>query len=97
MPDAGWGWDSPVALPCTGAGVYSGSVTFANDAFRFFTDKSLEWASPSFNFPHYFDEGYTIDANFENAEDGDKNIKFIGTPGAYTLTIDTGNKTITLN
>jgi hypothetical protein len=97
VPDAGWGWDSPVALPCTGAGVYSGSVTFANDAFRFFTDKSLEWASPSFNFPHYFDEGYTIDANFENAEDGDKNIKFIGTPGAYTLTIDTGNKTITLN
>ncbi len=97
VPDAGWGWASPVSLPCTGAGVYSGSVNFANDAFRFFTDKTLEWASPSFNFPHYFDEGYTIDANFENAEDGDKNLKFVGTPGTYTLTIDTGNKTITLN
>jgi hypothetical protein len=97
VPDAGWGWDSPVALPCTGAGIYSGSVTFANDAFRFFTDKTLEWASPSFNFPHYLDEGYTIDANFENADDGDKNLKFTGTAGTYTLTIDTVNKTITLN
>jgi len=97
VPDAGWGWDSPVALPCTGAGVYSGQVTFANDAFRFFTDATLEWGSPSFNFPYYENEGYTIDANFENAADGDSNFRFIGTAGTYTLTIDTVNKTISLN
>lgn len=97
IPDAGWGWASPVALPCTGAGVYSGQVTFANDAFRFFTDRTLEWGSPSYNYPYFEGEGYTIDANFENAADGDSNLKFIGTPGAYTLTIDTVNKTITLN
>jgi hypothetical protein len=96
VPDAGWGWDSPVALPCTGAGVYSGQVTFANDAFRFFTDATLEWGSPSFNFPYYVGEGYTIDANFEDALDGDNNVRFIGTPGTYTLTIDTVNRTITL-
>ncbi|UAM99156.1 SusE domain-containing protein [Polaribacter litorisediminis] len=97
VPDAGWGWDSPVALPCTGAGVYSGDVTFANDAFRFFTDRTLEWGSPSYNYPYYEGEGYTIDANFQNAADGDQNFSFVGTPGTYTLTIDTVNKTITLN
>jgi hypothetical protein len=97
VPDAGWGWDSPVALPCTGAGIYSGEVTFANDAFRFFLDKSLEWGSPSYNYPYFEGEGYTIDANFENADDGDKNLKFVGTPGTYTLTVNTANKTISIN
>jgi hypothetical protein len=97
VPDAGWGWNSPVALPCIGAGVYSGDVTFANDAFRFFTDKTLEWGSPSYNYPYYEGEGYTIDANFENAVDGDQNFSFIGTPGTYNLTIDTNTKTITFD
>jgi len=95
VPDAGWGWDSPVQLPCTGAGVYSGSVTLANDAFRFFTVEG-DWNS-GLNFPYYLGEGYTIDANFEDAMDGDNNFSFIGTPGTYTLTLDTVNKTITLN
>ncbi len=97
VPDAGWGWATPVEFPCTGAGVYSGQVEFANDAFRFFTDSSLEWASPSFNYPYYESEGYTIDAKFENANDGDSNFWFNGTPGTYTLTLDTVNKTIILN
>ena len=97
VPDAGWGWASPVSLPCTGNGVYSGDVTFANDAFRFFTDASLEWDSPSFNYPYYENEGYSIDANFQNANDGDSNFSFTGSPGTYTLTVDTVNKTITIN
>lgn len=96
-PDAGWGWGSPVALPCTGAGIYSGPVRFANDAFRFFTDRTLEWGSPSYNYPYFSNNGYTIDARFENAADGDSNVRFIGTPGTYTLTINTVTKTITLN
>ncbi|PQJ78730.1 hypothetical protein BTO18_05820 [Polaribacter porphyrae] len=95
VPDAGWGWATPVSLPCTGAGVYSGQVTFANDAFRFFTEKD-NWSS-GLNHPHYVGEGYTIDANFEDALDGDNNFRFIGTPGTFTLTVDTVNKTITLN
>ena len=94
VPDAGWGWASPVSLPCTGAGIYSGQVTFANGAFRFFTKKD-DWGS-GLNYPHYEGEGYTIDANFKNADDGDKNFEFIGTPGAFTLTVDTVNKTITI-
>ncbi|MDV7188554.1 SusE domain-containing protein [Lutibacter sp. TH_r2] len=94
VPDAGWGWDSPVQLPCTGAGVYSGSVNLTNDAFRFFTVEN-DWGSGQ-NYPYYIAEGYTIDASFEDAADGDNNFKFIGTPGTYTLTLDTVNKVITL-
>lgn len=96
VPDAGWGWDTPVELPCTGNGVYSGNVTFGNDAFRFFTDRTLEWGSPSYNYPYFGDDGYTIDSDFTNAMDGDSNFYFNGTPGTYLLTIDTVNKTITL-
>ncbi|PNQ75142.1 hypothetical protein C1T31_03125 [Hanstruepera neustonica] len=94
VPDAGWGWDTPVVFPCTGAGIYSAEVTFANDAFRFFTAEG-DWGSGR-NFPYYVGEGYTIDPLFEDALDGDNNFRFVGTPGTYTLTMDTVNKTITL-
>ena len=93
----GWGWDTPLSLPCTGAGVYSGQIELTNDIFRFFTVKD-DWGSGSLTYQYYQDEGYTIDSNFElNANDGDNNFKFIGTPGTYTITVDTVNKTISLN
>ncbi|WP_040280281.1 SusE domain-containing protein [Psychroserpens damuponensis] len=92
--DAGWSWDSPVALPCTGAGIYSGQVTFTNDAFRFFT-VNTDWDS-GINYPTYEADGYTIDADLINAMDGDSNFFFNGTPGTYTVTVDTGNLTITV-
>lgn len=91
---AGWSWDSPTDLLCTGNGIYSGTVELANDAFRFFLQP--DWGPDSYNFPYFVSEGYTIDPNFEDAQDGDNNFSFIGTPGTYTLTLDTVNKTITL-
>ena len=94
VPDAGWGWDTPVEFPCTGGGIYSAQVTFANDAFRFFTTEG-DWGSGR-NYPFYESDGYTIDSNLVNAMDGDSNFEFIGTPGTYTLTMDTANKTITI-
>ncbi|WP_458628694.1 SusE domain-containing protein [Winogradskyella sp. PC D3.3] len=95
IADAGWGWDSPVALPCTGAGIYSGDIELTNDAFRFFTVNN-DWGS-GINYPTYEGLGYTIDSNFSNAMDGDLNFSFDGTPGTYTLTVDTVNLTITLD
>jgi hypothetical protein len=92
---AGWSWDSPTDFPCVGEGVYSGTVELANDAFRFFLQ--ADWGPDSYNFPYFVNEGYTIDPNFVDAQDGDNNFSFIGTPGSYTLTLDTVNKTITLN
>ncbi|WP_323787067.1 SusE domain-containing protein [Psychroserpens sp.] len=92
--DAGWSWDTPVALPCTGAGIYSGQVALTNDAFRFFTVNS-DWGT-GINYPTYEADGYTIDTDLNNAMDGDSNFFFNGTPGTYTVTVDTGNLTITV-
>ncbi|WMI68553.1 SusE domain-containing protein [Mangrovimonas sp. YM274] len=94
ITNAGWNWDSPVELPCTGNGVYSGNVDFSNDSFRFFAQQ--DWNPISFNYPYYEGAGYTIDSNFANANDGDSNFSFTGTPGEYYLSVDTINKTITL-
>nr|WP_321232273.1 SusE domain-containing protein [uncultured Psychroserpens sp.] len=92
--DAGWSWDTPVALPCTGAGIYSGSVALTNDAFRFFTVNN-DWGT-GINYPTYEGDGYAIDSDLTNAMDGDSNFFFNGTPGTYTVTVDTGNLTITV-
>ncbi len=99
VPDAGWGWDTPVQLPCTGTGVYSGNVNFQNNGgadnnFRFFSAEG-DWGSGT-NYPGFIDQGYTIDANFEDAMDGDNNFAFVGTSGLYFIEVDTVNKTITL-
>jgi hypothetical protein len=100
VPDAGWGWATPVELFCAGDGVYYGPVNLQNNGgadnnFRFFTSEG-DWASGR-NYPWYVAEGYTIDSNFEDAQDGDNNFAFIGTSGVYNLTLDTNTKTITLN
>ena len=95
-----WTWDNPAQFICVGTGVYKANVHLTaysgNDDgnFRFFTADS-DWNSGR-NYPWYADAGYTIDAGFENAGDGDSNFRFIGTTGEYLLTIDDANKTITL-
>ena len=94
VPDAGWGWDTPIEMLPINSGVWEATTTFSNDAFRFF-DVEGDWDSGS-NYLFYANAGYTIDSNLEDALDGDNNFKFIGTPGAYTITLDSNNKTITL-
>ncbi len=95
VPAAGWGWDTPVVMTWVKDGVFTVNTSFVNDAFRFFT-KQGDWGSGR-NYPYYADDDFEIDSNFENAEDGDKNFKFNGTPGTYTVTVDYFNKTITLS
>jgi len=94
VPTAGWGWDTPVVMTWVKDGVYTATTDFANDGFRFFTSQG-DWGSGR-NFPYYVAEDFDIDANFEDAQDGDNNFKFIGTPGTYTVTIDYFNQTIIL-
>jgi len=91
----GWGWDNPTEMFQIETGVWQSTLVFTNDTFRFFDVKD-DWGSGT-NFPFYENDGYTIDANFENAADGDQNFRFIGTTGSYTITLDTVNKNITLN
>jgi hypothetical protein len=66
----------------------------ANDAFRIFTENG-NWSSGR-NYPWYVTEGYKISSTLINANDGDSNFKFTGTPGAYRLKIDGNNKTFTI-
>lgn len=98
VPDAGWGWNTPVIVPCNDGGKYRAYVRFSSDPesnnFRFFTENG-NWDSGR-NYPYFIDEGYTIDERFEDAEDGDNNFAFIGTEGSYILEVDSNEKTITL-
>ena len=97
--DAGWGWDSPVQIMCSGEGVYSGYINLQNldgadNNFRFFTVEG-NWGSGQ-NYPYFVDAGYSIDDRLVNAEDDDSNFAFTGTTGRYFVTIDTVNLTIDL-
>lgn len=94
VPAAGWNWNSPVQMTWVKDGVFQVSTGFINDTFRFFTGFG-DWGS-GLNYPYYINAEFDIDSDFENANDGDKNFKFIGTPGTYTLTVNYLDKTITL-
>lgn len=100
ITQTGWDWGNPGKFYCDGNGAYSTYIELSaytgNDDgnFRFFTADS-DWNSGR-NYPYYVDAGYTIDANFVDAGDGDNNFRFVGTDGFYILTVDDVNKTITL-
>ncbi|MEN3324988.1 SusE domain-containing protein [Mariniflexile soesokkakense] len=79
----------------TSPDIWQATFALTNDIFRFFATRG-EWDINN-NYAHYADEGYAIDANFENDGSDDANFKFIGTPGTYTLTINAVDKTITLD
>jgi hypothetical protein len=75
-------------------GVFTTTTEFVNNAFRFFTSYG-DWGSGR-NYPYYLNDGFTIDPNFEDANDGDNNFQFVGTPGTYTITVNYLDNTITL-
>jgi hypothetical protein len=91
IPSAGWGWNTPANLICDN-NVLSMRVGLINDAFRFFTQNG-NWGSGR-NYPYYDNLGYKIVSVLENANDGDSNFKFVGTPGTYRVKIDENTKTI---
>jgi hypothetical protein len=91
IPSAGWGWNTPANLICDN-NVLSMRVGLINDAFRFFTQNG-NWNSGR-NYPYYNNLGYKIVSVLENANDGDSNFKFVGTPGTYRVKIDENTKTI---
>ena len=67
-------------------------VGLINDTFRFFTQNG-NWGSGR-NYPYYSGLGYKIVSVLENANDGDSNFRFTGTPGTYRVKIDENTKTI---
>lgn len=91
IPSAGWNWNTPANLICDN-NVLTMRVGLINDAFRFFT-QSGNWGSGR-NYPYYSNLGYKIVSVLINANDGDSNFKFMGTPGTYRVKIDENTKTI---
>jgi starch-binding outer membrane protein SusE/F len=94
MGDAvnGWGpWNSKeVKMTYVKPGVFVADATFKAGAFRFFAQ--ADWGPTSYNYPYFA----SVATDFENANDGDKNFKFIGAAGTRKVTVDLIAKTVTL-
>jgi hypothetical protein len=88
----GWGpWPSAaVKMTYIRPGVFEGEADFSVESFRFFGQ--ADWGPTSYNYP-YFE---SVNENFENANDGDSNFKYVGTPGPQKVTVDLNEKTVTL-
>jgi hypothetical protein len=89
----GWDINNPTEMTWVSDGIFTATLNFTVEAFRFFT--ANDWGT-GLNYPYYQGLNFTIDSNFENAGDGDSNFKFIGTPGTFTCTVNYWDKTITL-
>ncbi len=89
----GWDWTTNyVQLTWKSNGIFQATTDFAVETFRFF--KQAGWGD-SYNYP-WFDGG-SVSALFVNANDGDKNFKFIGTPGAFKITVNLLDKKVTMD
>jgi starch-binding outer membrane protein SusE/F len=90
----GWGpWPTnAVKMTYVKPGVFVADADFkvANETFRFFAQP--DWSPTSYNYPYFT----TVDANFENAADGDSNFRLVGTPGILKVTVDLNEKTVTV-
>ncbi len=90
------GWDQPgtgasVKMTYVRPGVFFATANFVNnEAFRFFPQAN--WGPDSYNYPFFT----TVDPLFENAGDGDSNLRYLGTTGPQTVIVDIGNMTVTV-
>ncbi|MCK5536141.1 MAG: SusF/SusE family outer membrane protein, partial [Bacteroidales bacterium] len=88
----GWDWDTNFEqLTWVTGNTFTATTEFINgEAFRFFAQAG--WDGDAYNYPYFT----TVDANFENAADGDENFNFVGATGNYTVTVDLDAKIVTL-
>jgi hypothetical protein len=90
------GWDPSLAVEMRSSEpyVYETIAYFTSgEAYRYFATPGWD-ADPQYNWTYF--EGGTVDANLENAQDGDTNIRFIGTTGYYKMVVNTNTKVITM-
>lgn len=93
IPSTGSGWSSPLNLICDN-NVLSSKADLINDTFRFYTVSGD--SNSGRNFPYYENLGYKIVSVLENANDGDQNFQFTGTPGTYKIKIDENQQFISI-
>lgn len=90
----GWNWTTDyVQMTWKANGIFQATTDFINnEAFRFFAQ--ADWGPTSYNYP-YFDGG-SVTALLVNANDGDKNFRFVGTTGNFKITLNMLDKIITM-
>lgn len=100
----GWSWSgsNESELGLVAPGVYQAIIRLspAGDAnFRVWlaNDGGDSWGSPNRNFPSFVNDGYTIDSELVNANDGDSNFKYIGPDAVRRFTVNTNTKVITVD
>ncbi len=89
------GWDPTLAVEMVSyaPNKYKTTAYFTSgEAFRFFAQP--DWGPTSYNYP-YFDGG-SVDAAFENASDGDSNLRMVAETGWYEIDVDLKAKTVVM-
>lgn len=88
----GWDWTTNfIQLTWMSNGIFQATTDFANETFRFF--KQAGWGD-SYNYPWF--AGGSVSPLFENANDGDSNFRFVGTPGTFKITVNLLDKIVTM-
>lgn len=89
-----WSFEGAAQLEEIAPYIRTVTADFSTGIFRFFTVEG-DWGS-DLKYTYFEDLEYTIDPALASADDADGNFQFVGTPGAYTITINARDKTITL-
>ncbi|MBX2899879.1 MAG: SusE domain-containing protein [Cyclobacteriaceae bacterium] len=90
------GWDKPgmgasIQMTYKSPGVFEATANFiTGEAFRFFAQ--ADWGPTSYNYPYFT----TVHPDFVNANDGDSNLRYVGTAGSRKVTINITAKTVAL-
>lgn len=93
------GWDQPgtgasIKMTYIKPGVFEADANFiSGETWRFFAQ--ADWGPTSYNYPYFT----SVDSKFENAQDGDKNFRVLGTSGTkhVTVNINEGVKSVVLD
>jgi hypothetical protein len=92
--DQGWNLGNAFPLTWQSGGTFQGTTTFTNNSiFRFFITPA--WGQPKneLNFTSFT----TVDSDFTNGGGGDQNLRFNGTTGSHTITVDLINSSVVIN
>jgi len=95
----GWSWagNSETEFGEVSNGIHEVALRLTNnEAFRVFLNNNGgdSWDLGSRNYPWYVNEGYTIDSELINANDGDSNFRYTGPTAIRILRINSITKVI---
>ncbi len=95
----GWSWagNSETEFGEVSNGIHEVALRLTNnEAFRVFLNNNGgdSWDLGSRNYPWYVNEGYTIDSELINANDGDSNFRYTGPTAILILRINSITKVI---